>query len=234
MLQPPHNRQPNPRARAKPMSTDRCPIYRHGVRPGLRWLLLAGTCWLAACASPPRSGAIAPPRGPVAEPALVRPVIVVERAQSELVAALELLKAGNLRQAEVNLEEIIKARPDIPEAHFNLGWARQRLDRHTEAIGHFRDGLKLQPDNVRALNLMGLSQRELGHFTEAEQTFRQATATAPGFDKPHLNLGILYELYLRRRPAAIEHYRHYQALQATPDPKVAAWINWLEKEGKTP
>lgn len=180
------------------------------------WVLVG----LAGCAGAP---------APVTEAPVVRPVVAVERAQSELVATLELLRTGQLRQAEANLEEIVKARPDIAEAHFNLGWVRQRLDRHAEAIGAFEAGLRLRPDDARALNLLGLSQRESGRFVDAEASYRRGLAAAPQAGPLHLNLGILYELYLDRPQQAIEQYRRYQALQSAPDPKVTGWIALLER-----
>jgi tetratricopeptide (TPR) repeat protein len=193
------------------------------ARPG-RIGPLALLLVVAACATPPK---------PVVEAPVVRPVVVVERAQSELVATLDLLRDGKLRQAEANLEEILKVRPDIPEAHFNLGWVRQRLDRHADAIRSFEDGLRLRPGELRAINLLGISQREAGRFADAEATYRRGLARAPDTASLHLNLGILYELYLQRPRQALEHYRRYQALQAAPDPKVAGWIALLERrEGR--
>lgn len=176
------------------------------------------------CGTAPKGGA-----EPV-EPVIVRPVVVAERGGEELVAALALLKEGNFRQAEANLEEIVKVRADIPEAHFNLGWVKHQLKKYVEAIVQLQNGLKLRPGEVRAYNLMALSQRELGQFAEAEATYAKALAIAPDNDRLHLNLGILYDLYLLKPETALEHYRRYQALQKAPDTKVAGWITVLERK----
>lgn len=173
--------------------------------------------------------ATAPAPTPPAEAPVVRPVVVVERAQTELVATLALLRDGKLRQAEANLEEIVKVRPDIAEAQLNLGWVRQRLDRHAEAIPAFEAGLRLRPADARALNLLAISQRESGRFADAEASYLRGLAAAPEADRLHLNLGILYELYLKRPRDALTHYRRYQALQKMPDARVGAWIALLER-----
>ena len=196
-------------------------VRRFQVRAAFVALMLSG------CAT-------TPPAPVVVEPEIVRPVVVVERAQVELVATLDLLKAGNLRQAEVNLEEIIKARGDIAEAHFNLGWVRHGLGKYVQAIGHFEDGLRLRPGDAQALNQMALSQREAGRFKEAEGTWRQAIALHPANDRMNLNLGILYEIYLGQPAQALAQYRAYQAKQKATDPKVAAWIALLERQGGKP
>lgn len=192
-------------------------------KPGHR-LLIVASILLGGCVTQPK----------VMEPVITRPVIVVDRADTELVAAIDMLRTGKYPQAEVHLEEIIKARPDIPEAYFNLGWARQQLNRHEAAIGSYQTGLKLRPDNAPALNQLGFSQRETGRFADAEASYLKAIATDPGFDKPQLNLGILYELYLKQRALAVKYYQQYRALQTTPDPKVDGWIAFLEKQEAKP
>lgn len=167
--------------------------------------------------------------GEPAEPVVVRRVVAPERGGEELVAAVALLKEGHFRQAEANLEEIVKVRGDIPEGHFNLGWVKHQLKKYPEAIIHLQNGLALRSSEVRAYNLIALCQRELGQFAEAEATYRKALTGAPDADKLHLNLGILYDLYLAKPEAALEHYRRYQVLQKTPDTKVAGWIAVLER-----
>jgi tetratricopeptide (TPR) repeat protein len=178
---------------------------------------------VAGCAT---SGSVQPE----SEPVIVRPVVVAEHGGEWLLGAIALIKEGNFRQAEANLEEIVKVRPDIPEAHFNLGWVKQQLRKHAEAITHLRAGLQLRPGDVRAANLIAISQRELGLFSEAEATYIEALTVAPDYDKALLNLGILYELYLRKPQLALERYRRYQALRQTPDTRVAGWIAVLERQ----
>jgi len=180
--------------------------------------------------SPADSSATAAAAPPV--PAIPRPVVAPERGGAVLLAAIELMKAGRLAEAEANLEAMLQVRPEIPEAHFNLGWVKQRLNKHAEAIPALEKGLQLKPTELRAYNLIGISQRELGQFAAAETTYRKALAVAPGNDRLHLNLGILYDLYLFQPQQALEHYRQYQALQPTPDARVAGWIAVLERMEK--
>lgn len=166
------------------------------------------------------------------EPVYVRPVVLPELGGDELVKAISLIKENNFRQAEVNLEEIVKVRPDIPEAHFNLGWVKHQLGRYADAIVALQGGLALRPTEIRAHRLIGLCQRELGQFREAELTYSAALTMAPDDPGLHLNIGILYELYLRQPGKALEHYRLYQGLRAEPDVKVEGWIKVLERSAK--
>ena len=170
-------------------------------------------------------------RQPVVEEAPVaRPVIIADRGGEELIAAITLLNDGNYRQAEVNLEEIVKVRPDLAEAHLNLGWARMKLRKFAVALTSIEAGLSVKPNDVRAINLMAICQRMMGKFVDAEKTYLQALLIAPDNGQLHFNLGILYELYLFRPEMALEHYRRFQTLQKIPDSKVAGWIVLLERK----
>ncbi|HET6719863.1 MAG TPA: tetratricopeptide repeat protein, partial [Rhodocyclaceae bacterium] len=120
--------------------------------------------------------------GQVSAPAalpVTRPVIAVERADDALVVAIGLLKAGDFRQAEANLEEIVKVRPDLVEAYFNLGWARFQLKKCRDAIPALQEGLKQRPAEIAAVNLIAICQRTLGLFAEAEKTYQQGLLLAP-------------------------------------------------------
>lgn len=194
-------------------------------------LLATGCAGQRPVATPATASAAGLATAAAPVPAIVRPVVSAERGADELVRALGLIKEGDLPQAEANLEEIVKVRPDIPEAHFNLGWVKHQLQKYDDAVVHLAAGLQLQPNEVRAYNLLAISQRELGRFAEAEASYRKALALAPDNPRLHLNLGILYDLYLLKPDLALEQYRRYQALQAGPEPKVAGWIAVLERQG---
>lgn len=159
-----------------------------------------------------------------------RPVIALERVNDEMEKAIALLKESKPREAEAHFEEIVKLRPDLVEAHFNLGWLRQQQGKCQEALPALAAGLALKPAEVRALNLKAICERTLGRFADAETTYRQALTLAPDDPALHYNLGILYELYLFRPDEALLHYRRFQSLQATPDPKVAGWVTVLERK----
>ena len=187
---------------------------------------IAGLIVLTGCVSTPPVREV--PVAPV-EPPPKEVVVSVDRAPQEMVATLELIKAEKYRQSEANLEGIIKARADIPEAHFNLGWVRFKLERYPEAVTSLQAGLLLRPNDLQALNLLALAQREAGRFAEAEQTWLRAIQLQPANQKLAINLAVLYEQYLNRPAAALEQYRRYQTLLERPDPKVAQWIALLER-----
>lgn len=183
---------------------------------------------VAGCSAPaprPTPGEAAAPE----VPAVVRPVVAADRGPEEMLKAVALLKAQQFAQAEANFEEILRVRPDIAEAAFNLGWTRYRLGRPAPAAEALRAGLEVSPGEVDAWLLLALVERELGQFAEAEASYRAGMALSPDDPRLHFNAGILYDLYLLRSADALRHYRRYQALQTTPDARVAGWIAVLER-----
>lgn len=194
-------------------------------RPARFLLAALAALVLGACSTP------GPQQEQEAEaaPVIVRPVIVAERGSEEMQKAIGLLQLKNYPQAEANFEEIVKVRPDIPEAHFNLAWVKQKLGKHAEVPTHIANGLKLRPEEISAYLVQALSERELGQFPAAETTYLTGLALAADDARLHLNIGILYDLYMQRPKDALGHYKRYQELQKTPDQKVGGWIVALER-----
>jgi tetratricopeptide (TPR) repeat protein len=61
-------------------------------------------------------------------------------------------KPGGLPEAVVEYRAAVRAQPDYPESHFNLGSALAHSgdpDRLTEAIAEYQAALRLKPDYVR-------------------------------------------------------------------------------------
>lgn len=199
---------------------------------------------MAACSTPaPRSpapsadaasAAVAPVAVAPAAPVVVRPTIDPAKAIEELQRAIALLESKDYLRAEAIFEELTRVLPQQPEAHFNLAWVKQQLGKHAEVGTHVAEGLKLRPNEIPAYLLFALSERELGRFLNAESVYLAALAIAPGDDRLHLNLGILYDLYLQRPREALEQYRYYQRLQAAPSPQVGGWIVAMERAAAKP
>jgi len=51
--------------------------------------------------------------------------------------------------AQEHFMKAIAANPDLPEAHYNLALALDKLGKHPEATTHFKKALDLAPDNPK-------------------------------------------------------------------------------------
>lgn len=113
--------------------------------------------------------------------------------------------------------ELTGAAADAAERAGKGDWA--------EAARLFSESSKVSPvPDAAILEGLGLAERHLGRFAEAERAYGDALQAEPDRASTLLNLGVLLDLYLERPAEALPLYERYQALRTEPDPKVAQWI----------
>jgi tetratricopeptide (TPR) repeat protein len=98
------------------------------------------------------------------------------------------------------------------------GVALHRVGRIDEAESHYRQALRLAPDNPSAIHLLGVVALNRGDLKRAAEMIRQALRLRPDFADAHLNLGnVLLDSGQRRE--AVESYR--RAIALTPGKAMA-------------
>jgi tetratricopeptide (TPR) repeat protein len=98
-----------------------------------------------------------------------------------------------------------------------------------QAIASFARAVAADGGNAFAYGWLGILYRENGDYARAEQSYLKAIAIKPDAAAAHLNLGILYELYLHRPGDALAQYRDYQRLAGSGgNLMVGVWIKQLE------
>jgi tetratricopeptide (TPR) repeat protein len=97
-----------------------------------------------------------------------------------------------------------------------------------EAEAAFKSVLARNPANAVAGNELGITERRLGKFTDAEAAYLHAIEAEPDYASAHLNLGVLYDLYLGEPQKALEQFERYVAI-AGENKQVAGWLAELKK-----
>jgi Flp pilus assembly protein TadD len=69
----------------------------------------------------------------------------------------------------------------------------------------------------------------VGRFADAREAYEKAIALEPNYASAHLNLGILYDLYLWDGERAVQLYERYLALVPAGDDKVKRWVAEIRK-----
>jgi tetratricopeptide (TPR) repeat protein/SAM-dependent methyltransferase len=135
--------------------------------------------------------------------------------------ALMLAQAGQLPDAERELEAAIALAPGSAASYGYLGIVRQQLGRLDAAAAAYRAALERAPDDPFIANNYGYCLLEQGEVQAAIEWFRRAIGREPRNAVAHNNLGTALNT-VGDVPAAIAAYRRAVAA----DPRyVPAWFN---------
>lgn len=209
-------------------------------------LLLAGAAAMSGCASMWTPGAqpAAAPAAPTAAasspaPAAVpstlqaQPAVADPAAQRLFDEARRALAAGRIDQAEQGFRALTRSHPDLGGPHANLGLIYRRAGKLDQAVAELETAARLSPQQPVYFNQLGIAYRHKGEFAKARDAYERAIALHAGYADPHLNLGILHDLYLGEGPRALELYDRYLALSGG-DATVAKWVVELKNRKPAP
>ena len=93
-----------------------------------------------------------------------------------------------LDEAIAACRQAIRLKPDLAEAHYNLGIALQGKGQLDEAIASYRQAIRLKPDYAEAHNNLGNALKDMGQLDEAIASYRQAIRLKPDHAEAHSNL----------------------------------------------
>jgi tetratricopeptide (TPR) repeat protein len=141
-------------------------------------------------------------------------------------AALAQLNPGRYGKVEIG-------EPDLAGPEVNLGLPYLQGPHLLEAETAFKTALERNPANAIAGNELGITERKLGKFAEAEAAYQRTIAAEPNYAPAYLNLGVLYDLYLAEPKKALEQFEHYIQL-AGENKQVAGWMVELRKRVGAP
>jgi len=134
-------------------------------------------------------------------------------SESKFIIAFKLYRAGQLKEAETALEQLLTTQPKYADAWHILGIICYQSHRPSLAIKHIKQALALNPHNLDYLNNYGLILRANNQSTEAIPVLRQALALQPKDFDIQLNLGNTY-LELNQFESAAGCYR--RVVRAAP------------------
>lgn len=102
--------------------------------------------------------------------------------------------AGNFRDAEASLREVLKKEPENPTALNNLGYFLvERGERLTEALNLIKRAVDVEPGNSSFLDSLGWAYFRLNQFAEAEKHLSEAARRNPNSATIQEHLGDVYE-----------------------------------------
>ncbi|HTT65557.1 MAG TPA: FG-GAP-like repeat-containing protein [Bryobacteraceae bacterium] len=97
-------------------------------------------------------------------------------------------------EARTTLEGALAARPDDPEANYNLAMVFAQTGDSGRGFEYLRKALQLRPGYPEALNNLGVLYLRTRRRDEAVAKFEECIRVAPAFDQAYLNLARVYSL----------------------------------------
>jgi tetratricopeptide (TPR) repeat protein len=124
-----------------------------------------------------------------------------------------------------HLEQALRIKPDLAEAHNNLGTALYQTGKPEEAIEHYEQAVRIEPEYAEAHYNLGIALGQVGRIEDAIGHYEQAVRIEPEYAEAHYNLGIVLDRG-GRMSEAIEHLE--KALRIMPDSVPAqSRLAWL-------
>lgn len=100
--------------------------------------------------------------------------------------AVTMLHAKQYEYAVAALDKVLKIRPNMPEAHVNMGYAMLGMKQYKDAFAHFDQATVLRPMQANAYYGMAEALYELGDIEGAMGAMRSYVHLAPAND-PYVN-----------------------------------------------
>jgi Flp pilus assembly protein TadD/peroxiredoxin len=112
--------------------------------------------------------------------------------RNDFTFGVALFQHGYLEQAAASFQQVIAAKPQDPEAYYNLGTLELRRGNVREAREHLQQSLKLRPTYSEAWNNLGMLNAQQGQTEDAIRDFEQSILLRPDYAIALLNLGNVY------------------------------------------
>ena len=140
--------------------------------------------------------------------------------RNDFTFGVALFQHGYLEQAAASFQQVIAAKPDDPEAYYNLGTLHLRRNELREARQRLEQTLKLRPEYPEAWNNLGMVAAQEGHADEAVQNFEKSLRLRPEYVTALLNLA-----NVKRRSGALEEAEELllRALMLEPENPEASY-----------
>ena len=156
----------------------------------------------------------------------------IEKTTIELfIQAKRAYDMDDYDSSEHFLNKLLDVNKNLSGPWVLLGDIALKRNKATLAKEQFSRAITVNENNVNAYIRLAKAERMLGNFAQAKNTYTAVLKVWKDFPEAHLNLGVLYDLYLNDNIKAQKHIEAYQFLTDGRNQDVAAWL--LEIQSRT-
>ena len=148
-----------------------------------------------------------------------------KKAVTAYIEARRAFSEKQLQQADKILTQITTDEPKLSGPWVMRGDIAVEQNNLELAVEHYAKAIEVNKVNINAWLRLAKVQRERGHFRHAQNTYARALALWPDAPEAHLNLGVLYDVYLNEPLKAQAHMEAYQLLRSENNPQATAWLD---------
>jgi len=112
--------------------------------------------------------------------------------RNDFTYGVAMFQHGYLEQAAASFKQVIAAKPEDPEAFYNLGTLYLRKNDLREARHYLEQTTKLRPNYPEAWNNLGMVAAQEGLSDEAIRRFKHSLSLRPSYAIALTNLGNVY------------------------------------------
>ena len=112
--------------------------------------------------------------------------------RNDFTYGVAMFQRGYLEQAAASFKQVIAAKPQDPEAYYNLGTLYLRKNSLQEARQYLEQTVKLRSNYPEAWNNLGMVAAQEGQADEAVRNFKQSLLLRPTYAIALANLGNVY------------------------------------------
>lgn len=138
-------------------------------------------------------------------------------------------RAGHYDQAEALLLALSDEDPGLSGPWVMLGDIATAREDYGQAISYHLRAIETNRLNVNAYLRLAKNQRLRGDFLHAQNTYAKVLSIWPDFPEAHLNLAVLYDVYLNHPLRAQRHMESYQFLTGGENEKVSVWLSEIQR-----
>lgn len=145
------------------------------------------------------------------------------------IEAKKAMRAENYSVAKQKLQVITRNDKDLSGPWVLLGEIAQIEKQFEQSEKFYKTAISINPKNINAYTGLAKTQRLMGEFNVAQNTLALVLGIWSDFPEAHLNIAVLYDVYLNKAELAQKHMEAYLFLNGYKDMQAIGWMNEIRQ-----